>query len=144
MIETLKFALGAIVVVAVLWLALTRLGALSGNVAYTDHARRVVDLLGDLLTRHPTAFAHTVLTADLLARGTTEVLVTGDRPDLLAEVRAHWLPDAVVAWGEPTGSPLWTDREPGLAYVCRGYTCALPAADAATLATQLTGPRVPG
>ncbi len=29
--------------------------------------------------------------------------------------------------GEPTGSPLWADRAPGLAYVCRGYTCQVPA-----------------
>ncbi len=65
---------------AVAALALARLGALTGAPGYTDHARRAVDLVGDLLTRHPTAFAHTVLAADLLARGTTEVVVVGDRP----------------------------------------------------------------
>ena len=102
----------------------------------------MVDLIGELLTRHPTAFAHTVLTADLLARGATEVVVTGDRPDLVAEVRRHWLPDAVVAWGEPTGSPLWADRAPGLAYVCRGYTCQVPAADPAVARRPAGG--VPG
>ena len=126
---------------AVAALALARLGALTGTAAYTDHARRVVDLIGDLLTRHPTAFAHTVLTADLLARGATEVVVTGDRPDLLAEVRRNWLPDAVVAWGAPTDSPLWAGRAPDLAYVCRGYACQVPAADVATLADQLAGSR---
>ena len=35
---------------------------------YTEAAREVVDLLGELLVRHPTAFAHTVLTADLSGR----------------------------------------------------------------------------
>ena len=124
---------------AVAALALTRLGALTGNATYTEHARRVVDLLGALLTRHPTAFAHTVLTADLLARGCTEIVVTGDRPDLLAEVRSQWRPDAVVAWGEPTGSPLWAGRAPDRAYVCRGYACRVPATDVATLANQLAG-----
>ncbi len=122
---------------AVAALALARLGALTGDAGYTEHARRVVDLIGDLLTRHPTAFAHTVQTADLLARGATEIVVTGDRPDLLAEVRRHWLPDAVVAWGEPTDSPLWTGREPGAAYVCQGYSCRLPATDEDVLAGQL-------
>ncbi len=124
---------------AVAALALARLGALTGVAAYTDHARRIVDLLGDLLTRHPTAFAHTVLTADLLARGATEVVVTGDRPDLLAAYRGTWRPGAVLAWGEPTDSPLWTDRGPDLAYVCQGYACQLPAADTATLTGQLDG-----
>jgi hypothetical protein len=122
---------------AVAALALARLGALTGDTAYTEQARRVIDLIGDLLARHPTAFGHTVLTADLLARGATEVVVTGDRPDLLTEVRRRWLPDAVVAWGEPTDSPLWTDRAPGYAYVCRGYSCQVPAADAGVLADQL-------
>jgi uncharacterized protein YyaL (SSP411 family) len=122
---------------AVAALALARLGALTGDGTYTALARGVVDLLGDLLIRHPTAFAHTVLTADFLAQGPTEVLVTGDRPDLLAEVRSRWLPDAVLAWGEPTGSPLWDGREPGFAYVCRDYACRVPAADAAVLGTQL-------
>ena len=64
-------------------------------------------------------------------------MVTGDRADLLAEFRRRWLPDAVLAWGEPTGSPLWADRAPGLAYVCRGRRCLLPAGDADTLVAQL-------
>ena len=124
---------------AVAALALARLGALTGVGAYTTHARRVVDLLGDLLVRHPTAFAHTVLTADLLARGCTEVVVTGDRADLVAEYRSAWRPDAVLAWGEPTDSPLWAGRAPDLAYVCREYACRVPADDVATLAGQLAG-----
>jgi len=122
---------------AVAALALARLGSLTGVDTYTAHARRVVDLLGELLTRHPTAFAHTVLTADLLARGGTEVVITGDRSDLLDEYRRAWRPDAVVAWGEPTGSALWAGRAPDLAYVCRHYACRAPAADPATLAGQL-------
>jgi uncharacterized protein YyaL (SSP411 family) len=119
--------------------ALARLGTLCGRADYTDHARRVVDLIGDLLTRHPTAFALTVLTADLLARGSTEVVITGDRPDLLAEYRRSWRPDAVVAWGQPTDSPLWSGRGPDRAYVCHDYACRVPAEDAATLADQLAG-----
>ena len=117
--------------------ALARLGALTGDGRYTDEARRVIDLIGELLTRHPTAFAHSVLTADLLARGGTEIVITGDRPDLLAEVRRQWLPDAVLAWGEPTDSPLWDGREIDRAYVCRDYACRMPAGDVTTLAGQL-------
>jgi uncharacterized protein YyaL (SSP411 family) len=124
---------------AVAALALTRLGALTGVATYTAQARRVVDLIGDLLVRHPTAFAHTVLTADLLAGGCTEVVVTGARTDLVAEYRRTWRPDAVLAWGEPTDSPLWDGRAPDLAYVCRNYSCRVPAGDITTLASQLDG-----
>ena len=78
-----------------------------------------------------------MLTADLLARGATEVVVSGDRADLVAEYRGPWRPDAVLAWGEPTGGPLWAGRAPGLAYVCRDHACRIPAADAAELAGRL-------
>ncbi len=128
---------------AVAALSLARLGALTGTDRYTDAAREVVDLFGELLSRHPTAFAHTVLTADLLTDGFTEVVVTGDRPDLVAVVRGRWLPGAVLAWGEPTHSPLWKGRGEvggrGLAYVCRNYACRLPADDTDTLSSQLAG-----
>jgi uncharacterized protein len=122
---------------AVAAVALARLGALTGDDRYTGAAREVVELVGDLLERHPTAFAHTVLAADLLRRGVTEVVVTGDRDDLVAAVRRRWLPDAVLAWGEATDSPLWEGRLPDRAYVCRNYTCQVPADDPATLAAQL-------
>ncbi|HXY26993.1 MAG TPA: hypothetical protein VEH82_01775, partial [Acidimicrobiales bacterium] len=71
--------------------------------------------------------------------GRTEIVVTGDRPDLLSAVRARWLPAAVVAWGEPDGGPLFAGRpaDPPLAYVCRSRSCRLPAGDPATLAVQL-------
>ena len=68
-----------------------------------------------------------------------EIVVTGDRFDLLAEIRANWLPTAVTVWGEPDGGALFEGRppEPGLAYVCQGRSCQVPAADAATPAGQL-------
>jgi uncharacterized protein len=118
-------------------LSLARLGALTGTDRYTSAAQEVVDMLGPLLARHPTAFAHTVLTAASLGRGWTEVVITGDRQDLVEVVRRHWLPGAVLAWGEPTDSPLWQDRAESRAYVCRHYSCRLPADDPGTLASQL-------
>jgi uncharacterized protein YyaL (SSP411 family) len=96
-------------------------------------------MFGELLTEHPTAFAHTLLTADLLLGGFTEVVVAGDRPDLLEVVRSTWRPGVVLAWGEPTSSPLWFERSAGRAYVCRNYACRLPAADTETLGSQLAG-----
>jgi hypothetical protein len=122
---------------AVAALSLGRLGALTGTTRYTDAARQVVEMFGDLLTRHPTAFAHTLLTASLLVDGFTEVVVTGDRPDLVDVVRSGWWPGLVLAWGEPTPSPLWADRDEHRVYVCRNYACQLPADDADTLLAQL-------
>ncbi len=122
---------------AVAALALARLGALTGTERYSQVAREVVDMFGELLTRHPTAFAHTVLTADLLVEGVTEIVITGDRPDLVDVVRDRWRPGAVLAWGEPRLSPLWHGRDGDRAHVCRNYACQLPAEDADTLRAQL-------
>ncbi len=119
--------------------ALARLGALTGSARYRRAAAEVVDLVGELLIRHPTAFAYTVEAADLLRRGLTEVVVTGDRPDLVEVAHRRWIPDAVLAWGEPTASPLWEGRDPDLAYVCRNYACQLPATDPELLSKQLIG-----
>jgi uncharacterized protein YyaL (SSP411 family) len=117
--------------------ALARLGSLTGDARFSDASRRVVDLLGDLLVRHPTAFAHTALSAELFARGLVEVVIAGDRPDLLGVVRSRWLPGAVVAWGERTDSPLWEDRTADAAYVCRDQVCRLPVSDPRGLEAEL-------
>jgi len=52
-------------------------------------------------------------------------------------VQRRFLPNAVLAWGEPYDSPLWHGREDGHAYVCRGYTCQLPTAEVDGLLAQL-------
>jgi hypothetical protein len=120
-------------------LSFARLAALTGSERYRSGATEVVDLLGDLLASHPTAFATTALAAELLAQGTTEVVVAGERPDLVDAVHRRWLPHAVLSWGEPTPSPLWEGRQAGQAYVCHNYACQLPAADLDTLVAQLDG-----
>ncbi|MGH9081924.1 MAG: thioredoxin domain-containing protein [Acidimicrobiales bacterium] len=117
-------------------LSLLRLAALTGDGRLQAAGERLVGLDRPLLEQQPMAVADMV-PALLLAEGGTEIVVAGERPDLLSEVRRHWLPDAVVAWGEPTASPLWHERSPGAAYVCHRFACAAPARDAATLAAQL-------
>ncbi len=118
-------------------LSLVRLGALSGATRFTDAAAGVVALVEPLLDRHPTAVPSTLLAAELLAGGTTEVVVPGRRRDLVEVVQRRWVRDGVLAWGEPTGAPLFAEREAGVAYVCRGSVCTLPVADPEALARRL-------
>ena len=117
--------------------ALLRLSALTGESRYGDAARDVLELLADMLQRHPLGFTHALAAVDLAVGGVTEIAVVGDRPDLVEAVQARYLPSAVLAWGEPYPSPLWEGRSPGLAYVCRDYACQAPAADVAALNTAL-------
>ena len=118
-------------------LGLLRLGALVGNEKYNDRATDICSLLGPLAAEHPSAFGNLLCALDLHATGATEVVVTGDRADLVEVVHREWLPNVVLAWGEPYDSPLWHQRPDGAAYVCRRYTCAAPATDAGTLRRQL-------
>ncbi|HET9611066.1 MAG TPA: thioredoxin domain-containing protein [Acidimicrobiales bacterium] len=116
---------------------LLRLAALTGDDRYRHHADQILRLAGPIATRHPTAFGHLLVAVDLAARGVDEVVVTGDRRDLVEVAQRMFLPRAVLAWGEPYDSPLWAGRDEGAAYVCRNYACQLPAGDPATLARQL-------
>lgn len=117
--------------------ALLRLSGLSGEAKYRLAAERILTLAGRLLAEQPMALAD-MIGAVGLAEGGSEVVVTGNRPDLLAEVRRRWLPDAVVASGEPLpGSPLWEGREEGWAYVCRHFACNAPVDDPDALAALL-------
>jgi uncharacterized protein len=117
--------------------ALLRLAALTGEERYRDRADRILRLAGRLATQHPTAFGHLLAAVDLAADGIDEVVVAGDRPDLVEVVHSQFLPGAVLAWGERYASPLWEGRDDGRAYVCRNYACRLPAEDPETLSAQL-------
>jgi len=106
--------------------ALYRLAALTGEVRYRHHADQILRLLGPLMPQAPSAFANSLTAVAAVTQGMSEILVTGDRPDLLAFLRHLWMPDAVLAWGEPYDSPLWADRPDGFAYLCQNHVCALP------------------
>ncbi|MEY2436198.1 MAG: uncharacterized protein QOF97_1034 [Acidimicrobiaceae bacterium] len=116
---------------------LLRLAGLTGVDRYQQRGEAILRLVGPVAGRHPAAFAHLLGAVDLLDSGITEVAVVGDRPDLVAEVQHRYLPNAVLAWGEPYESPLWHAREDGLAYVCRDFACQAPVADVEALAAQL-------
>ncbi len=117
--------------------ALVRLGAVSGLTRFTEAAAGVVALVAPLLDRHPTAVASTLLAAELLGGGTTEVVVPGHRRDLVEVVQRRWVRDGVLAWGERTASPLFAERQDGVAYVCRGSVCTLPVSDPGALDQRL-------
>jgi len=117
--------------------ALARLGALTGEARYTNHADQIIRLLARAIPQSPSAFSHALAAIATRLAGTTEIVITGDRRDLVAEVRRHWLPDTVVAWGEPYDSPLWNDRPEGFAFVCRDHVCQLPVEKVTDLSAHL-------
>jgi uncharacterized protein YyaL (SSP411 family) len=127
--------------------ALLRLSALSGEGHYRNKAMEIIDLMGPALATAAANFSGLVAAADLAAGGMVEVVITGDRPDLVAEARRAYRPWMVLAWGESYPSPIWEGRTGpaalgpdgrGLAFVCRDYACQAPVSAPADLHAQLT------
>ncbi|MDG2908071.1 MAG: thioredoxin domain-containing protein [Acidimicrobiales bacterium] len=117
--------------------ALLRLGALTGERRYTDAAESVLLLLGRLLVDHPTALGHLLGAVDLLHAGITEVVITGDRPDMVEAVARAYRPNLVLAWGEERSGPLWEGRDGDRAWVCRDFACRAPVEDVGSLLAEL-------
>jgi uncharacterized protein len=116
---------------------LFRLAALTGEQRYRNQAEQILNLVGAVVGGAPTAFGRLLAALDMRRAGLTEIAVVGERPDLVAAVHARYLPNAVLAWGEPFASPLWEDRADGLAYVCREYVCQAPTDSVNVLVEQL-------
>jgi uncharacterized protein YyaL (SSP411 family) len=99
--------------------------------------------MAPLVARHPTAFTNFLAGIDLVVSGVTEVAVTGERADLVAALATRYLPNVVLAWGEPYPSPLWEGRagpeSADKAFVCRHYTCGAPVDDVDSMLEQLAG-----
>jgi hypothetical protein len=120
--------------------AFLRLSALTGDKRWRGAGESLLAVLGALGAEHPLAIAHAIA-GTVLARDLTEVVVSGDRSDLLAVLRRRYEPGVVLAWGEPTPSPLWEGRHESAAYVCRDFVCHTPAATPGELIAQLDAAR---
>jgi uncharacterized protein YyaL (SSP411 family) len=90
------------------------------------------------MSRHPSAFAHLLGAVDIVTSGAREVVVAGDRPDLVSVVQSRFEPNAVLAWGERWASPLWDGRVDGNAYVCERFACRAPVSTPDDLVSELS------
>jgi hypothetical protein len=124
--------------------ALARLGTLAGRDDFVEAARRLVAAGAAAISRAPTAVPELLGAAQLLADGTIDVVITGDRTDLVAEAGRRFLPRAVLCWidrdaitpGEEVPQ-LLAGREDGFGYVCRFGACRLPVSEVAAFAEEL-------
>jgi uncharacterized protein len=118
--------------------ALYRLAALTGERRYHEHANRILQLVGNVMPQAPSAFSHMLAAVEIAHTGLYEVVIVGDRPDLVSAFQATWHPNAVLAWGERFDSPLWDGRADGNAYVCQNFACQLPVTTVEELLQQLS------
>ena len=132
--------------------ALLRLGALTGERRYGEHAESVLARLGPIAVRHPHAVAHLLRAVDLHAARRREVALAapaGAGIEALAElaraVRSTLRPHLVLAGGEEGEEvpELMAGRHAvdgqAAAYVCERFTCRAPITDPGALAEALAG-----
>ncbi|MFZ4719063.1 MAG: thioredoxin domain-containing protein [Ilumatobacteraceae bacterium] len=118
-------------------MALYRLAALTGEGRYVQQADQTLKLLGAVMPQAPSAFSYALATVAFRTEGSTEVVITGGRGDMIEAIQRRWDPSVVLAWGEPYESPLWAGRGPDQAFVCRNHTCQLPADTVEEMLAQL-------
>ena len=120
-------------------IAFHRLGVHLGNDTFLERSRDIAKLLGRVAPSAPSGFGNFFGAMHRIHRESTEVVIVGDRPDLVDVLRGSWDPQRTTAWGDTGDSPLWSGRKDGFAYVCHDYACQLPAATPTDLAAQLSG-----
>ena len=122
-------------------LALARLGELTGETSFVDAAVQTVALMASPFSRVPAAFPGLALVGSYLASARRQVVVASSDQTLVRPVWERFLPDTVLAWGEPFPSPVWEGRTgpeaSGQAFVCEAYTCQLPVTGPAELTALL-------
>ncbi len=137
-------------------MALQRLSALTGDRRYATAGVSSLRLITEAMTKAPTSFGHALGALDLYLSRMQEVAVVGragadDTEELLGEVWRRYLPNRVLAFGDPGDpgvheataelSPLLRDRPlvhgRATAYVCEHFVCKQPVTDPAELGAQL-------
>jgi uncharacterized protein YyaL (SSP411 family) len=123
-------------------LGLLRLGALTGEASYAEHALTVMRPLGEAVTRYPTAFGHLLQAMAFSLEPVREVAIAGVDPGPLAGVvRARFRPGLVLAGGDGRAVPLLEGRTPvdgrAAAYVCEHFACRRPVTEPAELRSLL-------
>ena len=127
---------------------LLRLGALTGDHAYTEQAISVLRLLHPVASRHPHAVAHLLRAIDFHLSRVREIALVAPAGDdglegLAEVVRERLRPHLVLAGGaEGTERPeLMAQRTAvdgrAAAYVCEGFACRRPVTDPDELRASL-------
>ena len=118
--------------------ALLRLHRFTHDARYLRQAEAIIQGSMHLLDQVPSAFGHLLIGADLASSPSSEIVISGNRPDLVAEAQARYLPYSVLSWGDPLDWPLWEGRaDAGAAFVCRNSVCELPSDSTEALAISL-------
>jgi uncharacterized protein YyaL (SSP411 family) len=124
---------------------LLTLADLDDRPEWRELAERAVSRVADPIAQYPQALGHVAGVADTIVNGGVQVAIAGNHPEpLIQRLGAHFVPGLVVAGGDSGDMrqpALMENRTPlgerTAAYVCRRFTCDLPATDPEVFERQL-------
>lgn len=117
--------------------SLIRLSLLTGEDRFQIAAKKLTNLASPLMVEYPHAFPIVLDNLNMISGGATEIVIPGIKRGLITALKKRWLPTCVTAFGDPFDSPIWQNREPGFAYICKGFTCLQPLSNPNELNTTL-------
>ena len=129
--------------------ALFKLSELTSNDRFRKVATAALERHAAELASFPQAYPHLASGADMARSPWREIVISGDAPDMLREIRRRYLPNTVVAAVPATGPgpeplklmPMLEGKKAAggkaAAYVCENYTCKAPVTSAGELARIL-------
>ncbi len=130
---------------------LLRLGYVTGNVSYHEHADRLIQRFIGTVASYPSGYTH-FLNGVMLALGPSrEIVVSGDPSrvevrEALSEIRRTYLPESVAVFRDPrvgkivTLCPYLSDypmEDSPAVYICEGGACREPVRDLTSLKRAL-------
>ena len=131
---------------------LLRLGAMVGGV-YAAFAEAELGRLAPSALENPFGLSQIVLLVDRVARGSTDVVLAGERmaeSELLAATFSRYVPHRTIAFvgsGGRSAAPVLAEGKvppaspAALAWVCHGRTCSLPLSETSALLRELSPAR---
>ncbi len=108
-----------------------------GEDRYQQLALEALAPLAPLIQRNPEHFAPLASLVLGLANEPSEIVVTTYDGELVDLLRGYFSARTMVAIGDHKVGPLFSYREPNLAYVCVNYACQLPNSDVEALRAEL-------
>ena len=108
-----------------------------GEDKYQQIALEALAPLAPLVQRTPEHFAPLTALILGLANEPSEIVVTAYQGDLVDKLRRYFRAGTLIATGDDKSGPLYSYRDPNLAYICLNYACQLPIFEGGTLETTL-------
>ena len=131
--------------------ALLKLGMLTQENRYQRCAATILRTMRQAMAKYPSAFGYLLCALDFYLSEPKEIAIVGDADShevrsFISEIYSRYLPNKVLALKEPDGIEsdsikLLSDRSmvggKPTVYVCRNYTCLIPATTVDELAERL-------